>query len=128
MRNVISELMQYGLDDLVVSFSKNSDFRKKILQLERIINSNHANFDNEIANSLNQNEIEIIVKFLTILDREFRSMRRLSVSPIPYLMQRLEQLDPSLHAEIVTWVFTNRHVESVWIPNGKFQPTHHTVL
>lgn len=128
MRNVISELMQYGLDDLVVSFSKNSDFRKKILQLERIINSNHVNFDNQIANSLDQNEIEIIVKFLTILDREFRSMRRLSVSPIPYLMRRLEQLDPSLHAEIVEWVFANRHDESVWIPNGKFQPTHLKVL
>ncbi len=128
MRNVISDLMQYGLDDLVVSFSKNSDFRRKILQLERFINSNHVNFDNEIANSLNQNEIEIIVKFLTILDREFQFMRRLSVSPIPYLMQRLQQLNPSLHAEIVTWVFTNRHVESAWIPNGKFQPTLHTIL
>lgn len=124
MRQLISDLTQRGLDDLVACFSKNMNFRKKITELERIINSNHVSFDPEIANSLSKYQIEIIVKFLTILDREFKSMRRLSVSPIPYLMRRLKQLDPSLHEKSVAWVFANRHDESAWIPNGKFQPSH----
>lgn len=124
MRQLISDMAQRGLDDLVACFSKNMDFRKKITELERVINSNHVSFDPEIANSLSKYEIEIIVKFLTILDREFKSMSRLSVSPIPYLMRRLEQLDPSLHEATVAWVFANRHNESAWMPNGKFQPIH----
>jgi hypothetical protein len=115
--------MHYELDDLVVFFRRNYNFRTKIFQFESNINSNHVNFDRELADSLNKFEIEIIVKFFTILDRDYQSMRRLSVSSIPYLMRQLKRLDPLLHGEIVLWVFANRHDESAWIPNGKFQPT-----
>ena len=123
MQNLLSELMRYELDDLIVSFSKNYSFRIKVLRFESNINSNHGNFNRELADSLNKIQIETIVKFFTILDREYQSMRRLSVSSIPYLMRQLKRIDPSLHGEIVVWVFANRHDESAWIPTGKFQPT-----
>lgn len=123
MQQIIAEIVVNQQGDLIDRFASDVRFRNRVKSLESALNCNHINFQEDLARSLNAQQIAAIVQYFTKLDKLFQYMRRKSVSAIPFLLSLLKELQPELYKENMAWVFAHRHPDSLWIPTGSYSTT-----
>ena len=119
----IDYLLKYDFDDFVTKVKIDEELRKKVTQVESLININiNASKAREAIDVLQNIELEKLIKIYTIFDKDIIYMG--SVTAIPSLIDALIEREYGFTSEIIDWVIAYNNGNNDYLPFGNLTYSH----
>lgn len=109
----IKALLKEGnYDELILIVKEDATFEESLREIEKLVNWYYAHttksFNKEFLFSLNEIELDSLIRTFTLLDGRIEPFTFETLTPIPCLFHRLGDFKYQHFDELVDWVFKNR--------------------